>query len=204
MLKQNNQSKQIILKPGVASLFLFISGLMIILLSGCGGSSSEDSYKDLNKITDWQNRQLLVKTNIELKIPSELESLSLYDSVCYIIQRLPHIRYERDIDAYNVEDYWETSDEVLHRKASDCEGMAALAFFAISESGILSIYDASIYIRLLDFPETDHAVCIVANDEQVVEISDMWVSDFLTDPDIAKVVCDFDLYSIHWGGIEIN
>lgn len=181
-------------------LFAIFGVLLIILLSGCdqgshapGSKSFVSKQEMVSKAEDLQRRQQNESwpADIEIKEPSHK---SLYNDVDYLVNRLPWIEYVSDQELWAMEDYWETADQVLEKRKSDCEGMANFYLVAINLTDILDYWGAEAMVRILDYGEIGHAVCTIRSDDEIVEISNGWVYNF---EDEGQEILTFDLYTIY-------
>ncbi len=71
------------------------------------------------------------------------------------------IRYRRDIDTYQVADYWATPSETLSRQQGDCEDFAILKMAALRAEGV-DMKDMSIVVLFDQKRHFYHAVLSVA------------------------------------------
>jgi len=113
------------------------------------------------KIGDWQKREADSSGNPykQLGIIDMKKAVKIHEWI------LDNITYVTDEKQYGMQDYWETSTEVLEKKRADCEGIAAAHWRLLRDAGFP---DSAIGIILVQ----DHAFACIYEEE-----NDFWVLD---------------------------
>jgi hypothetical protein len=173
---------------------MFIISLVFIVNCGDGGSgdtSAPDTYQ--TRALSWQARQLKCQkiSTMDIDDPYRIPITGdLFTDVSNVVRQLPYIEY-----TYDQKDYWQSSQETVDRTKGDCDDMAILAYMALLDSELIDYYDFDLYLQInTDYDDWCHMVCIIQLGDQMLQVSNFWVSDyFLGD---CEVVFNFDLYSM--------
>lgn len=136
-----------------------------------------------DRIRNWQSRQRYITKDkqdgvINMKAAEEIH-----------LWVLKNIKYVSDETQWHVKEYWPTSEEVMKRKADDCDGIAVAHWFMLRDCGFP---DDSIGMVMTD----NHMfACIYDEDD------DFWVLDngYLT----TKIVRASKLFPHSKGGSPI-
>lgn len=88
-----------------------------------------------SKIIDWQKRELSsLPRHLVKEIKTDFIDLQKANNIHWDVHKL--IKYEKDIDAWEKKDYWQTSNQTIFLLKGDCEDQAFVRMRLLKEAGL--------------------------------------------------------------------
>jgi hypothetical protein len=124
--------------------------------------SEVDGNDYLERLNEWQWREQAARgvCKRNMCFPINVNNELTADLLNKAAKAAKSIKYKKDIDLYNLKDYWPTSVEMMGMDSEDCDGQAILAWSILRDGGLA---DMNIGIVVLENTRTGsgHMVCAV-------------------------------------------